>query len=569
MAELIKTLRASGGDYTSIQTWWDTECVGYDCVANSTSPVLEGYDDWPGGLTEVPSLTGSVTSNTTYRPIIRAAAGNECGGILGQGFGITGNTSYGSLLDTHTTSNITLENFWFQNTGSNSAQGLYGQSNLRAVGLVGKAANGTAFNNIATGDIVRACLAIGSSAGFQNYNWNNGTIINCVAVNCGSGFHSAANGSYTVKNSVAYGCTNSFYGSKYSAGCTRNAASDGATVAPPGSNPYASDVVAGDFVDAANNDFHLSASSGLIGAGANLYTDGSDVDIDGEAWPNSVWDIGFDYYVAAGGGTTSVTADLTLQWNVLQQITTDNDTRWAILTAVESDLQTAWNLLNHVTRDEFTSWDILQQLTRDVNISWDVLAALYHITTDVDLLFNIINAVQRDMQTAWSVLNQVTRDQATAWNLLHALTQDVQTGWHVLESVERDVDLRWNVASNLTAITTDLNLRWNLMQAIVRSFDTEWHLLEAITQDADIRWHIANAVSTELNTRWDIRNQVVTDFNLRWNSLEAMQSSLTVHWSVDGLAITPISMITIRPEIREIPVPFENRIIPVRRTSPW
>lgn len=266
-----------------------------------------------------------------------------------------------------------------------------------------------------------------------------------------------------------------------------------------------------------------------------------------------------------GAGTTPITTDLNIAWNVLQQLTTDNDTRWNILNAVETDLQTAWHLLNQVTRDEFTSWDILQQLTRDVNISWDVLASLYHVTTDVTLLFNIINAVQRDQQAAWNILNQVTHDQVIAWNLLNAMTRDVQTDWHILEVVERDVDLHWNVASNLTAITTDLNLHWNMLQAIVRSFDTEWNLLEAVTQDNDVRWQVANAVVAELDTRWDIHNQVVTDFNLRWNSLEAMQNSLTLHWSVDGLAITPISMIPIRPEIREIPVPYENRIIPVRR----
>lgn len=266
-----------------------------------------------------------------------------------------------------------------------------------------------------------------------------------------------------------------------------------------------------------------------------------------------------------GAGTTPITTDLNLQWNVLQQLTTDTDTRWNILNAVETDLQAAWNLLNHVTRDEFTSWDILQQLTRDVNISWDVLAALYHITTDITLLFNIINAVQRDQQTAWNILNQVTRDQATAWNLLNAMTRDVQTGWHILEAVEQDVNLHWNVASNLTAITTDLNLHWNLLQGIVRSFDTQWDLLEAITGDTEIRWHVANAVVAELNTHWDIANQVVTDYTLSWNLIEAMENSLTLHWSVDGRTIAPISFIPIPPEIREIPIPAENRLIPVRR----
>lgn len=277
---------------------------------------------------------------------------------------------------------------------------------------------------------------------------------------------------------------------------------------------------------------------------------------------------------SASAGTTPVTVDLSLQWNLLQQLTTDNDTRWNILNAVETDLQLAWQLLNQVTRDEFTSWDILQQLSRDVNLSWDVIAALFHITGDMNLRWSIINAVQKDQQTAWDLLNSVNRSTAMSWNLLNAMTRDMQTDWHILETVERDVDLQWDVNSSLISVTTDLDLTWNLLQSIVSSYDTQWDLLEAVTGDQNIRWDIANAVVAELGATWNIVNGVVADLPLRWNSLEAAQNSLTLLWSVDGLAISPITYITVRPEIREFPVspeirlipaPLENRIIPVRR----
>lgn len=264
-------------------------------------------------------------------------------------------------------------------------------------------------------------------------------------------------------------------------------------------------------------------------------------------------------------GTTPVTRDLTNQWNVLQQLTTDHDTRWAILNAVDIDLQTTWNLLNQITKDEFTSWDILQQLSKDVNISWDIIAALFHITSDMNMRWNIINAVQKDVQTAWQLLNSVIKSQSLSWHLLNAMTKDVQVGWRIQESVERDVAITWDVDSSLTAVTKDIDLRYNILQAITTFFDSQWNLLEAVTQDQDIRFDIANAVVTELGAGWNIVNGVATDLPLRWNSLELMQNSLTLKWSVDGLAITPITFIPVRPEIRQIPVPLENRIIPVRR----
>jgi|GEM_PF-1968129 len=565
MTESVKTLRASGGDYTSIQTWWNTECKEFDCVANATSPVLECYNDWPTGLAEsfVNLAGGAVFArNSTYRPILRAAAGNGHNMTKGAGFFVTGSVAYGYILSPESCDTDEIE---VRNTKSGTAANstaLGGSAKHRRLISVARTGSGScAFYNLQSNLDARYLLAYGAAIGYNTNTYQTITLDCCGAANCVSGFSVGSNSTITARNNWALGCTTGFGGGGAWSGASTNNASDDATVTSLGIGTITA-LSNADFADAANDDYHLSPTSQLIGAGANLYTDGSDVDIDGEAWPNAAWDIGFDYYVAAGS-TTPITTDLNLQWNILQQLTTDNDMRWQILNTVDTDLQTAWHLLNQVTKDEFTSWDVLQQLSRDVNLSWDVIAALFHITGDMNLRWSIINAVQKDQQTAWDLLNSVNRSTAMSWNLLNAMTRDMQAGWHILESVEQDVDLRWNVASTLTPITTDLGLRWNLLQAISRSFDTQWDLLEAVTQDQDIRWGVANAVVTELNTRWDIRHQVVTDFNLRWNSLEVRQNSLTLQWSVDGQTITPISFIPVQAERRNIALASENRMISI------
>jgi len=94
MAESIKTLKASGGDYTSIQTWWDTECANYDCVTNATSPVLECYNDWSPAKSEDCIFTagGGYAASATHHPIIRAASGERHDGTPDTGFKLTNAT---------------------------------------------------------------------------------------------------------------------------------------------------------------------------------------------------------------------------------------------------------------------------------------------------------------------------------------------------------------------------------------------------------------------------------------------------------------------------------------------
>lgn len=142
---------------------------------------------------------------------------------------------------------------------------------------------------------------------------------NTSIINCG-----LANGLYvqnststysklTVKNTWAFGQSNYSWGSNAvgKEGSTNNAIwdySSGGTV--PGSNPYTSDVTAADFVDPDADDWHLASGSGLADAGANLYHEYPDMkDWDDVYYPETgPWSIGLDWPDTGGG---DVTVDLT------------------------------------------------------------------------------------------------------------------------------------------------------------------------------------------------------------------------------------------------------------------
>ena len=67
--EVVHTIRASGGDYTSLSAWQTAQ--KRDLVADDEIAVAECYDDWTGnGLSEDILIDGWTTDST--RHIIRS-----------------------------------------------------------------------------------------------------------------------------------------------------------------------------------------------------------------------------------------------------------------------------------------------------------------------------------------------------------------------------------------------------------------------------------------------------------------------------------------------------------------
>ena len=327
MAEVVSAIRASGGDYTSLSAWEAAEeAIETDLVAAGRTPVAECYNDWAGGLSDAVQLGGPWNCDAANRLIIRAAPGNgtqgpnAAGGVPGKGFKVTSATSWGKTVENwerySSIQDIEIE----QSAASGSAlllqsTGLY--FDVVVERCIVKAGGGTGAGGIYGRRFAAIdCLAYDCGAIGFGYTvaWYGYKVRGCVAKNCGEGFRGPAGGDASgqgveLKNCIAYNNTSNWnLPQLYTAGTSNNAASDGATTVPPGSSPYASDVVAADFEDAAGNDFHLASGSGLIGQGADLTAEGITTDVDGDARPNgSAWDIGFDHFVS-GGGTQDLAA---------------------------------------------------------------------------------------------------------------------------------------------------------------------------------------------------------------------------------------------------------------------
>jgi hypothetical protein len=316
-----KTIKSSGGDYTSLSAWWATEGNGVDMVTATDGATAECYNDFTGGLNDQVTLSGA-TVDATYHAKITVAAGNRHDGLgFETGFFIW-YSQYNGFVINNQQNYTELEWIEIKQTGSGSASalinaGYYGVIMTNVIGRTTYSAatgQGIYFRGGATAaSKLRKSIGVGTSS-YGIFAQDN------VDVQDSIGVSGSSNGIFlwmtanqpTLYNSI--GMTTSGVGIAVGNGTLStgdsNAASDGSTNTPPGSNPYTTDVTSSDFSDSANGDYHLAAASGLIGSGYNLYSEFT-TDIDGDTWPSSgAWDIGIDYYVSGGGPTGTVVTSL-------------------------------------------------------------------------------------------------------------------------------------------------------------------------------------------------------------------------------------------------------------------
>lgn len=297
---VVKTIRASGGDYTTLSAW-EAANQG-DLVTADEVRVAECYNDWPSGLNDVVNIDGSTTDATRYMAIT-VAAGHRHTGKPDTGFRIVRSAAYSAVIIFNDPScraswldvrNTGAEGSAFRQNGTNG-------SNSRASRCIGRT-TGTAVYVSAFATLAYAyqCLAIGSPVGFSGTGtYGTFDMVGSVASGCGTGFvlESPGTTGKRVANCVAYNCTTTFSGT-FDAALSGNNASSSGTM--PGSSNV-SGITSADFVDAAGHDYHLAGGSALIGMGANLYTLITE-DVDGDARPSSgAWDIGLDQVVGGGG----------------------------------------------------------------------------------------------------------------------------------------------------------------------------------------------------------------------------------------------------------------------------
>lgn len=303
MAVVTKTLKASGGDYSSLSAWEAGEQT--DLVAAGDSHVLEfdGFALAEAGGTAIAGWVTGPGNDITIMP----AAGQEHGGVRrsdgGSGFEYSA-TTQGALRILQNYVTIVGGEWISTSSGSGAAISLIGGSNLtieKNFVIAGNTGTSNPAVTTASGNsslIFRNNVIESSGRGIDARNSPSAELHNNTVIMTGSGTFGILSDSNIelINNACAGAATEDIFGTP-KAGSSNNYTEDGSvgTVFTP------TDA----FTDYAGGDYSLKSGSDLIDAGADLSVDFTD-DIADET-RGSTWDVGA-YEFVSGPSIISITA---------------------------------------------------------------------------------------------------------------------------------------------------------------------------------------------------------------------------------------------------------------------
>lgn len=235
----------------------------------------------------------------------------------------------------------------------------------------------------------------------------------------------------------------------------------------------------------------------------------------------------FFFVEGTAGGTTAVSKDNDLRWDVLSSATKDADLRWNVLSAAVKDADFRWNLVTALQKDSDLRWNLISSALKDVNLRWDMSGS---VTKDGDMRWNILTALLKDADFRWNVVTALQKDSTLQWNLIAA--------------VAKNSDLRWDILSSLTAINKDIDLRWNLVASIFNSLTAQWNLLTSVQKDESLIWQVAVAVAKDYSLRWDITGALASaqkDITMQWSLIAATSKDVTLQWTVQSDIVAGIT----------------------------
>ena len=283
--------------------------------------IAESYNDWTDGLEDrviLPKVVGSETNNIIIRGAngVGTAGPSKANGDPDVGFLLTWNVNWETALKAYSFTSIFNIRVQSASSGGYACISLDATDNPYTTIAKGVVA---ILSNI-PGMILRrstafCCKSYACSTGFiSTANYFGYEVFNCIAVDCDTGFygHAGANNrneGVSIINCISTGCNTDYniltaYSAQIGHCATDNIANTEAWVT-------IKNITDSDFIDVANNDYHLSATSQLKSAGLNLIVNPPNLsspqyDIDGDQWPDTgAWDIGFDYFATSSGNTYS------------------------------------------------------------------------------------------------------------------------------------------------------------------------------------------------------------------------------------------------------------------------
>lgn len=305
MAVVTRTLKTSGGDYTSPATWESTEQT--DLVAAGDQHVLECYT----GTYSVGTLLGisGWTTDPTHYITVKAAAGHEHGGVLGAGVIFQSTTASGIAMSVGISIDYIDLTISVVNGGAGNCISVSSSPRINLDRIIIRG-SGTAIVS-GTGTAFLACTGYVHNTLIYNIGtglyFSPGIVANnCTAIACEFyGVNLGFAGSHVFKNVVVFGSGDTDFKNIKGASANFNGSSNNASedATAPGTDSITG-ITSAVFENYAGLDFTPSSAGGLLDStGVDL--SGSFTDDIAQGTRTTPWDIGAyisPYVVPITGG---------------------------------------------------------------------------------------------------------------------------------------------------------------------------------------------------------------------------------------------------------------------------
>mgnify|MGYP001618703724 FL=1 len=298
--EIIKTIRASGGDYTSRSAFEAAVPANLVTLDQQWSGVIDAFED-----TIAVTVAGTTTDATRYVEF-RVASGQGHAGkwdatkaklIVSAGTAFYNDQPYTRIIGDQISDSANYDVTLRDNFGDFRGDKLI----LKETGTEGLAVLLNSNNSH-----LRNSVIYDSFVGIQNNLGANHYVYNCTIQNCTTGLKNVAN-TTIGKNILVKGGTTCFVFVAGTMNLSYCASSDATADDWGGTGNRISQTFT--FVDETGDDFHLAVGdAGAKDYGVDLSGDANypfSDDIDGQT-RSGTWDIGADEYVAAGGETITI-----------------------------------------------------------------------------------------------------------------------------------------------------------------------------------------------------------------------------------------------------------------------
>jgi hypothetical protein len=486
--EVIKTIKSTGGDYTSLEAFLSGEAR--DLVAADEVAVAEVYISFDSVAMDTTSQAW--VTDDTRKIIIRNAPGVFHNGHMNQGIKlVTRSTSYFLVLQSG--HHMLIEGV--ELTGYSSASRFVYEpgASLEVKKCLIHDIN-RPFSASSGLKLLENC-AIWQVGDYVAYGSDITKVVNCSIYADGVG---AYNGQIILRdcvcyNTVIYNTTTGGYDNFYSCTGDYNASND---TSAPGTNVIDNitlSEIGWTSVVAGSEDLHIGSASLLIdaGIGHNFNSDIPITDIAGNERGLDVCDIGAFEYVS--GGVTEFSLDMA--WKIKNEASKNISSK--ILN--EKNKSSDWKILNEQSKD--MSWLIFNQVEKSsvwkvLNLSQKILDYKILDETSKDISFKIQNESSKNIE--YKILTEAQKE--IAWRILTSGVLSLDISWKILNESEKEIsskifnestkDISWKI---LGISETSVNLAWKILNEVEQI--VEWKIKDE--NSSDLAWKILNELSLD------------------------------------------------------------------------